>query len=31
MVGRHGVEREFSLELGKGCARRSLGKEEGMT
>jgi hypothetical protein len=31
MVGGNGVEREFALELGKGCARRSLGKEDGMT
>ena len=31
MVGGNGVQREFSLELGKGCARRSLGKEDGMT
>ena len=31
MVGWNDVEREFSLELGKGCARRSLGKEDGMT
>ena len=31
VVGRDGVEREFALEFGKRCARRSLGKGNGMT
>jgi hypothetical protein len=31
MIGRDRVECEFAFELGEGCARRSLGKEDGMT